>query len=121
MTPVSEGGGRNGPPATSVGGGHLEERPRRTVGRAIPRWVARPQSPPPFHPAGRGYRRGGRGTRPRSGAGVVEPSSDGGGSEAGTAAVAGEVREGGGARAVRGWRVGSERVVSRNLVMVRVP
>ena len=24
---------------------------RRTVGRVIPWWVARPQSPPPFHPA----------------------------------------------------------------------
>jgi hypothetical protein len=37
--------------------------PWRTVGRVIPRWVARQQSPPPFHPAGGMYRGAGRRTR----------------------------------------------------------
>src|SRR5262245_57039888 len=37
---------------------------RRALGRAIPRWVACPQSPPPFHPAGGKYPPGPCGARP---------------------------------------------------------
>jgi hypothetical protein len=39
------------PLTTSVDRGHRETFSRYTVGRVIPWWVARPQSPPPFHPA----------------------------------------------------------------------
>src|SRR5262249_39216237 len=38
-------------PDPLVGGGPRAERSRRAVGRVIPRWVARQQSPLPFHPA----------------------------------------------------------------------
>ena len=44
-----------GPRATNVVGGRFETRPWRTVGRAIPRRDARPQSPPPFRPAVQPY------------------------------------------------------------------
>ena len=49
-------GRENRPPSTLVDGGALRMYPRYTVGRVIPWWVARPQSPPPFHPAGGEYR-----------------------------------------------------------------
>jgi hypothetical protein len=42
--------GKEGGPAIRVGGG-AEERRRRTVGLAIPRRVASPQSPTPFRQA----------------------------------------------------------------------
>src|SRR6478672_1694863 len=38
----------------------------RAVGRVIPWWVARPQSPPLFHPTGGEYRPGACGARPSS-------------------------------------------------------
>jgi len=53
--PSADMGGRKGRPVQARGRGPLGDAPFwRTVGRSIPWWVARQQSPPPFpHPGAR--------------------------------------------------------------------
>ena len=82
MTLVTEEGrpAGNGPPATSVGGGHLGSYLRYTVGRVIPKQVARPQSLPLFHPATASYRNDRADARASK---IGQRSSNGPGREAG--------------------------------------